>query len=204
MASKLIKLPDYCDTFEFKLVEELSLSDPLDLHYGKCTVIGRLARNHKFYYLENILLKFMNEEYQLPTGCVRVVLLPVSKPNNFIAGAMAEVHGEAAFWRNDLDWDERGNSLPKTTRDLIVDQRKHHIKFNDLDSQAIVDEKEIPANGCLKDDDIRGSMTLFRNMWSPAIQVFTMNIVNEAEELIHCNLKMRMLRKKHKLMTEMS
>lgn len=201
---KILKIPDYCDNFEFKLVEELSLSDPLDLHYGKCTVIGRLACDAKSHYLENIQLKFMSKEYQLPTGSVRVFLLPDSKLDNFVSGAYAEVHGEAAFWRTDLCWNERGKDLPKTTRDLIVDMRRHHIKFNDLDSQAILDAKEIPPDGCLTDDDVKSRMEQFKSIWKPAIHVYTINIVNEAEELIHCNLKMRLLRKKYKLMTEVN
>lgn len=204
MASKILKIPDYCDIFEFKLVEELSLSDPLDLHYGKCTAIGKLACDETSYYLENIKLQFMKEEYQLPTGSVRIILLPVSKPTEIKIGACVEVHGEAAFWQTDLSWDERGNNLPKTTRDLIVYLRRKYIKFNDLDSQAILDEKEIPDDHSLKDDDIKETMTQFTCSWKPAIHVYTMNIVDEAEELIHCNLKMRLLWKKHKLMTEMN
>lgn len=203
MATKLLKIPDYCEIFEFKLVEELYLSDPLDIHFGKCTVIGRLARDETFYYLENIQLKFMNKEYQLSTGFVRLILLPVIKPNNFSVGAFAEVHGEAVFWRSDLGWNELGPNLPKSTRDLIVDQRRHHIKLNDLDSQMILDAKEIPAS-CLNDHDTKFAMEQFKLTWKPAIHVFTINIVDEAEELIHCNLKMRLLRKKHKLMTQMS
>lgn len=203
MASKILKIPDYCDIFEFKLVDELSLSDPLDFHYGKCTAIGRLARDETSYYLENIQLKFMSEEYQLATGSVQVFLLPSSKPNNLVTGAFAEVHGEAAFWRSDLDWEERGHNLPKTTRDLIVDQRRHHITFDEFDSQAIVDAKEIPSK-CLKNDDMNITLEQFKRIWKPSIHVYTINIVNDAEELIHCNLKTRLLRRKHKLMTEMS
>lgn len=42
---KLENLPKYCDFCKFLLVEELCLEDDYRmLHYGKCTVIGKIQK----------------------------------------------------------------------------------------------------------------------------------------------------------------
>lgn len=198
MASQILNIPNYCDIFKFILVDELVFSDPLEFHYGKCSVIGKLAFKNDSYYLQNIQLKCIAEEYQLPTGTEEVLLLPNTRFDNFQNGAFAEVHGDAVFWLKDTNWSQRSNKLPKTTKDLMTNLRTKHLVFNDEDSQMILDEKVIPADCCHLDEDaIQKSLEIFSSTWMPAIQVLTMNIINDAEALIDVNLRLRLLMKEH-------
>lgn len=52
-----VPLPKYTNYFKFLLVEELALLDDIcKIHYGRCTVIGRLQFVSVGYILENIRL----------------------------------------------------------------------------------------------------------------------------------------------------
>lgn len=198
MALKLLNLPDFCDNYKFKLIEELIYSDPLDYHYGKCKVIGKLAFENDAYYLKNIQIKCTDENYQIPTGTESILLLPSAPPKNFVNGAFAEVHGEAVFWRRNLNWNQHENQIPKTTRGLMIELRKKHIIFID-GSQMIIDRKIVEEGDYLfNENNFEESKHKFKSEWMPAIQLYTMNIINDAEDLIECNLRMRLLLKKHR------
>lgn len=47
---------DYCDFYKNLLVEELAYIIPSRLHYGKCSVIGRILRSGEQCYLESVTL----------------------------------------------------------------------------------------------------------------------------------------------------
>lgn len=54
-----IHLPKYCDYCKFLLVEELCLEeDYRRLHYGKCTIIGRISNGSNCgLQIENVRIK---------------------------------------------------------------------------------------------------------------------------------------------------
>lgn len=197
MASKILTLPEYCDIFKFMLVEELVLSEPLDFHYGKCAVIGKLSQKNDKFYLQNIQLKSIAEEYQLQTGTVEILILPLrGERHNLVDGATAEVHGEPVFWRKNVEWSDSSKALPKTTRDLKSNLRRDFMNFIEPDSQLLKDVDEIPANCCsLNEDGINDKIKKLKIFWEPAIQMYTMRQINRAEEVIDMNLRKRLLLK---------
>lgn len=47
---------EYCNFYKNLLVEELVYILPSRLHYGKCSVIGRIARCGQQFYLKSLTL----------------------------------------------------------------------------------------------------------------------------------------------------
>ncbi|KAH8288913.1 hypothetical protein KR054_012041 [Drosophila jambulina] len=67
--------PKYCHYFKTLLVEELVLeSDYRNLHYGQCSIIGRL-RVAEHFRLENVRVRTLPEDCCLPEGAVSLLLL---------------------------------------------------------------------------------------------------------------------------------
>lgn len=207
MALKLRHLPDYCDLFKEFLVEELVFFEsPYDFHYGKCSVIGKLSIRDGFHYLQNISLSGLDSEYRLKTGTVEILLLPTSyrsDPSNLssfeylVNGAFYEVHGEAAYTPKDKEVDL--NSVTVTTFELIVNLRLNHLMFTDTgfanyDAQDVSLETLQQINVA----NLERELKEFETAHVPAIQVHTMNEIDEAEELIQTNLQLRRLRTKRR------
>ncbi|XP_017034413.1 protein modigliani [Drosophila kikkawai] len=68
-------IPEYCHYFKTLLVEELVLeSDYRKLHYGQCSVIGRL-RVAEHFRLENVCVRSLPQDCCLPEGALSLLLL---------------------------------------------------------------------------------------------------------------------------------
>ncbi|XP_031632146.1 uncharacterized protein LOC116346313 isoform X2 [Contarinia nasturtii] len=173
MAAKILQLPDYCHIFRDFLVEELIFyKSPFEFHYGKCSVIGKLHWQDNLY-LQNISLKCLDEKYRLKTSSVGIRLL------------------ETGYRANPDDVSSFGIA------EMMINERMKHLTF---DEGAIsVNDKEIPYNSCqLNEDAIRQDIEQFASMYVPVLQVHTINAIDQAEELIQCNLQLRLLRKNRK------
>lgn len=54
--------PEYCHYFKNLLVEELALeSDYRNVHYGQCSIIGRLCVAAEHFRLENVRVRNLPE-----------------------------------------------------------------------------------------------------------------------------------------------
>lgn len=206
MASKLSRLPDYCNLFKEFLVEELVLYEsPYDFHFGKCSVIGKLSVRDGLHYLQNISLNCLDREYRLSTGSVEILLLPTnyrSNPSdlssfrNLVNGSFYEVHGETAFTPKHKPVDLQ--SMTVTTMEMIIRFRLRNIFFTE--SIGTYDSKHIPVESLsqVKDSSVERDEKEFEATHVPAIQVHTMNEIDEAEQLIQSNLQLRRLRNKRR------
>ncbi|XP_020812848.1 uncharacterized protein LOC110187733 [Drosophila serrata] len=68
-------IPEYCHYFKTLLVEELVLeSDYRNLHYGQCSIVGRL-RVAEHFRLENVRVRNLPEDCSLPEGALSLLLL---------------------------------------------------------------------------------------------------------------------------------
>lgn len=202
MAQKLCHLPDYCNLFTEFLVEELIFYEsPFSFHFGKCSVIGKLSVRDNIHYLQNISLSCVDKEYCLKTGTVEILLLPTNYRSNpsdlssfskLVNGSFYEVHGETAFTPKQQTVDL--NSATVTTMEMIIRFRQKHLIFTE--SVGNYDEKDIAIEslGQVNDTDVEGDVKEFEAMHVPAIQVHTINEVDEAEKLIQTNLHLRRLR----------
>lgn len=204
MASQILHLPDHCKLFKDFLVEELIFyKSSFHFHYGNCSVIGKLCRRDNLCYLQNISLSCLNKMYCMKTGAVEIRLLPTGYRSNpgdlssfrsLINGAFYEVHGETAFLRNDVP-----NAVPITVAEMMINQRMKHLSFPDGNSGNF-DLQDIPSDSCQFDKNaIQSDIEQFQTIHIPALQVHTMNEIDQAEQLIQCNLQLRLLRNKRQL-----
>lgn len=206
MASKLCHLPDYCNLFKEFLVEELIFyASPFSFHFGKCTVIGKLNIRDNFHYLQNISLSCMDKEYCLKTGTVEILLLPTnyrSNPSdlssfrNLVNGTFYEVHGETAFTPKHKTADL--NSLTVTTMEMIIKLRLNNLIFTESAGNYDAKDISIESLGQVNESNLERDVKEFETMHVPAIQVHTMNEIDEAEKLIQTNLQLRRLRTKRR------
>lgn len=202
MASQILHLPNHCKLFKDFLVEELIFyKSPFDFHYGNCAVIGKLCRRNNLCYLQNISLSCLDKNYCMRTGSVEIRLLPTCYRSNpgdlssfrsLINGAFYEVHGETAFLCKDVS-----NSPPITTAELMISLRMKHLVFEDgtsniNSSNQQFDVKDIPSECCqINEAAVIEELEQFKLSHIPVIQVHTMNEIDQAEELIQCNLLLR-------------
>lgn len=203
MASKILHLPEYCKLFKEFLVEELIFYEsPLVYHYGKCSVIGKLCQRNQSYYLQNISFVGLDKEYCLKTGAVEILLLPtnyrsnsgdVSSLQNLVNGSFYEVHGETVFFSLTND----PKPSVKTTEELIKNLRLKHLLITGDNSST--DDKIIPRGSCaFSETEVAADLEAIKKRYTPAIQVHTIREIGQAEELIQCNLQLRLMRKKRR------
>lgn len=204
MALNLCHLPDYCDLFKAFLVEELIFYEsPFSFHFGKCSVIGKLSIRDNFHYLQNISLNCMDKEYSLKTGTVEILLLPTNYRSNptdlssfrdLVNGSFYEVHGETAFTSKHKTIDL--NSLTVTTMEMIIQLRLKNLILSESAGNLDAKDISIESIGQVDDSTIEKDVKEFEAMHVPAIQVHTMNEIDDAENLIQTNLQLRRLRAK--------
>lgn len=204
LASKILHLPDYCNLFKELLVEELIYYEsPFEFHYGKCSVIGKLCRRNELCYLQNISLVCLDKECCLQTGAVDILLLPTSYQSNktdkssfrnLVDGSFYEVHGETVFsLASDI------TSPVKTTEAMIRSLRMKNLIIIENSEMNILEIKDIPEDSCtFCETNVEADIEKFKQHYRPAIQVHTMNEIDQAAELIHCNLQLRLLRNKRR------
>lgn len=205
MASAILHLPKHCNIYQNLLVEELVFhKSPLNYHYGKCSVIGKLVYDEVFdkYFLENIRLRCLDKKYQMKTGAIRIRLLVQSRPEQTSIGSFAEVHGETGFVRPsesefNLQTGKQNTVEMKTTVDFIKRMRIGFLKFNEETQGVRNSDDDIDADTCqINQRGLDEFLETFPVNFEPVIKLFTINIIDQAEELIECNLKMRMVMRK--------
>lgn len=202
MDSKIFHLPDYCDLFKQFLVEELIFYEsPLEFHFGKCSIIGKLCIRDNLHYLQNISLSSLDEEYRLKTGLVEILLLPTNYRSNptdlssfrhLVDGLFYEVHGETAF--KPKQGTVNLKTLTINTMELIIQLRMKHLKFAGSVSSFDVKDIAIDSIDPINESEIDRDIKCFGMNYIPAIQVHTMNEIDKAEELLQTNLQFRLLR----------
>lgn len=174
-----LELKPYCDTYQQLLVEELYyIPAPHRLHYGMCSVIGRLTFDNYRYQLQNIKLSCFDERHALPTGAISVLILPNHDSELPLPNQYVEVFGEAVLV-------ERGaihNGLTAHTEPPM--------------SSAILTEKLIEMQVKLNADNatMQREIDAMQTKYEPAIYADSFKVIDEAERVILCNLELRMIR----------
>lgn len=194
-------IPNYCDVYKSILVEEICLiPNPIKLHYGKCSVIGKLVLDAERYYLQNIRLSFLDRKHQLRTGEIRVLLLPSIRDRPLPVNQFVEVFGETVLWACEHQFNQNKVQddiiLPTTSKDLMLSIRDKQYQ---LEQSHSLPERE-PTG---MDDDnmhpsvkmtLRDELNMFEEKYVPAIQIHSFNVIDQAEELIRCNLEIRLIK----------
>lgn len=205
--NKNFNIPVYCDYYKQLLVEELVYSEnPAYLHYGKCSVIGKIAFEDGRYLLQNIKLSSLDEVYRLPTGAINILVVPPKRGDDFIpVGQFVEVIGEIILWDHRISYDlpkwHENNSLPETPCSLIMQIRAKQIQLEK--------EKGLPARNPsgMNDRSMHSAVRMalkkelhdVKERYEPAIQLHSFKVIDQADELITCNLELRavQIKKRH-------
>lgn len=174
---------------------------PARLHYGKCMVIGKLVLENARYYLQNVQLKCLGDEHQLPAGSVRILLLTSTADSRpFPVGHFAEVFGEAVLW------DTRGTTsdriviqedyiAPKTSCELMqmLGARQLHLeRERGAPPRPPTGMTDKSMNSTVK-SMLRQQMEEMRTAYEPAIKCYRVNAIDQAEEMIACHLELRLV-----------
>ncbi|XP_014099081.2 protein modigliani [Bactrocera oleae] len=171
-----IDLLEYCFYHKFLLVEELVLQKNfLKLHHGRCTVIGKLNQHQNGYpVLENInLSSILPRACNLPEGTVNLRLFKfVTTDVELKIGQYCEVCGEVVLWNPNSS---RDNWLSMTPRGAL----------------------ELELTNCDKTNRNQMLEGLHRT-YLPAINIFKIDYIDCAVELIQRHLKIRLLTSNHK------
>ncbi|XP_028895373.2 uncharacterized protein LOC105211108 [Zeugodacus cucurbitae] len=156
---------------ENKEIEELALQKNfLKLHYGRCTVIGKLNQHENGYpILENINLStILPRACNLPEGTVSLRLFKfVTTDVELKIGQYCEVCGEVVLWNPNSP---RENWLPMTPRGAV----ELELKNCNVTSQ-------------------QQKLENLHNTYQPAINIFKVDYIECAQELIQRHLKIRLL-----------
>lgn len=191
--SKLLNVPEYIDIYRFFTVEELALESPLDYHHGKCSVIGRVVFVEGHYYLTNIRLQHIQPKYQVPSGQLRILLLFTDGPSNI--NRTVEVSGETVFWKRADDTKEYPTKItPKTTAGLVHRIRSTFVHSHTDSDYDTTSQDHLSQGECEFDEDKIGEyLDEFDISHVHAIRVHWVREVDEPDELIYYNLKIRQL-----------
>lgn len=191
MLGGLLDFPKYCDYPKNLLVEELVFtSSPVRLHYGKCAVIGQLYREDNKYYLQNIRLSYLDEQHQMETGAIKILLLDMGNGSfqKFVDNKFAEVFGEAVFWPITESVDNQNTTAPTTTKDLVQQLRLLNIDSSQIEN---MDPDESQITSTFDEEAVEQAIEKFNSNYVPAIRISVMNLIDQAEKMIAYNLELR-------------
>ncbi|XP_011200877.2 uncharacterized protein LOC105224486 [Bactrocera dorsalis] len=171
-----IDLLEYCFYHKFLLVEELVLQKNfLKLHHGRCTVIGKLIQHQNGYpVLENInQSSILPRACNLPEGTVNLRLFKfVTADVELKFGQYCEVCGEVVLWNPNSP---RDNWLSMTPRSAV------ELELKNCDKAV---RKQKIEKLC--------------DTYLPAVNIFRVDYIDCAVELIQRHLKIRLLTSNHK------
>lgn len=196
--------PVYCDVYKHLLVEELYyLPTPADLHYGLCSVIGQIKFENHRYLLQNIKLSCFDKAHSLPSGAISVLIIPRHDKRLPTINQYVEVFGEAVL----ADREAVGNG-PSADTQLPLNAAFLRQELSELQVQLERDQElpERPPTGT--QDNMMNAAHKFalerrinemKNKLEPAIYLDSFKVINEADEVILCNLELRAIQKKKRL-----
>ncbi|TMW49300.1 hypothetical protein DOY81_005600 [Sarcophaga bullata] len=168
-----VLLPKYSDFCKFLLVEELCLEeDYRRLHYGKCTIIGKIRNwSNSSFQLENVRVKNLSNEYTLPEGTLSIRLLTFSYFGTKLTDSKyVEICGEVVLYNT---------KEPEANHQTL------------LTSRGIAEQVALT-----KTTDNKANLKLLKHYqehYKPAIKLWFVQQINRAEDLIQRNLELRML-----------
>lgn len=193
------ELPKFSENYKFLLVEELVfVRHPATLHWGNCKVIGRVQHENFRYFLENIQLKCFGKEHELPTGAVHCLLLTSTSDNLLPVGRMAEVYGQIVLC-DKSDISKRGsltdqrNVIPTTTSCHLMELIRD--KLSELEEGRQLSGMDDPRMDANVKAELRQYLDQLKSQYEPAIHCMHVNAISDAEELITCDLELRLIDK---------
>lgn len=206
-------IPAYCDIYKPLLVEEIYyLASPTNLHHGMCSVIGKITFKDDRYLLQNVKLSSMDKAYQLPTGAINVLIIPLQEAYPPLPiDQFVEIFGETILWARDQNairistGDCQERSLPITSAFLVRQLRQAQIELEaarGLPAREPTGMNDKSMNSTIK-LALRKRIDDMRKKYEPAIYLDSFKIIDEADEVITCNLELRAVQIKKQKQTEL-
>ncbi|KAJ6638154.1 hypothetical protein Bhyg_10887, partial [Pseudolycoriella hygida] len=164
----------YCQHYKKLIVEDFSFNENrVNLHYGKCAVIGYCTYNDGVYYLGNIRITSLNRNLQLPDDVKKVILLINLCKSAPPVDTFVEVFGESVLYDTQQVFTDDVSSIPCTTS---------------LDLFRMRSAQEERNNPNLEKFD-----SIVNQRYWPAIKVHEIIPVESAHEIINCNLRLNLI-----------
>lgn len=180
-AEPVVQLPPYCTHYKPLIVENFSLIEtPFQLHYGKCSLIGRTALHpdtHRIY-LTSVRLVGLPPDYQCPDGTTQVLLhTSAGCTRDLPANETVRVYGEATFYDRDAattcaDYEE--DVVLITTKELLQMARTRAAE-----------------NGT----SVRSQEDAMRLRYEPCVTVHSFNALDQPNELVQLEQRLAALRR---------
>lgn len=183
--------------FEPLLVEDLlATKHPLEAHYGKCSIIGKLIydENDKMYYLESLRIPALPQDIQLPDGYFRIRLITGLLGTNLPLNSTVEALGEVVLWNNQVPHHDSENVLTKTSQDLYLQLNEHYAEMAE---QLNLPKKYL--SGCLIDlpvemrkcisDELKRMKSVYKIVFKP----YHVSKTSHACDIIGANLEIKYL-----------
>lgn len=184
--------PKYCDYYKHLLVEEIYyLKRPIDLHYGMCSIIGKIVYQNCRFELENVSLSCFDKSHKLSTGAITIPLKQtqlLDPPLPF--DEYVEIFGETIFMRRQ----ENGVS---NTQDIFneASPTPKYLLEKLFQIKVELEDESKAKSGTIDVDAINAELDMQLDVWNqtlePAIQVDSFKTINDAETIILCNLQQR-------------
>ncbi|XP_055546238.1 uncharacterized protein LOC129730715 [Wyeomyia smithii] len=180
-----LQVPVYCEHYEPLLVEEIALVEhPTMLHYGKCAVIGYLKRSSDM--LDSLMIPSLPNDLQLPDGTSQLQLLFENYHGPVYSNSTVRVYGCVSL-----------NASPeiavRSSKDIIC-------YFRQLKTEIDLKQIETPLSECR----FQKEWNLASNMYKPVLDVEYYETVQQAKEVISCNLRLKRINKHLELVTQNS
>lgn len=184
----------YCDVYKQLLVEEVYyISTPLHLHNGMCSVIGKITFENHRYLLQNIQLSCFDKAHQLRTGAISVLIIPRHHMDAPPINQYVEVFGEAVLWEQTVEVGD--TKLPLTSAYLI--EKLGELQVHLEREQGMPERQPTGMHEESMSASIRGALNAeidaMKDKYVPAIYLDSYKVINEADEVILCNLELRAL-----------
>lgn len=211
-------LPVFSHSYQNFLVEELVLcQNPIALHYGNCTVIGRLIidNGHGQYFLENIRIPSLNADLPdgtlaLPLWIGKEFLHAISKFRQTISvNVYVQIWGPA-FLRNKTAAAGGGPSIDASTaKDVppLITSCSLMMEVRELQMKMEADRGLPPRQPSgFGDKGMNSTIRLalkqlvhqYKDTYEPAVCVQHFQRIDQPHETIACNLEPRIYLRKYK------
>lgn len=177
MMNTVLEVPSFCEHHEPLLIEEIALaSHPTAIHYGKCAVIGYLRgrTNH----LESIMVPSLPPDVQLPDGSCSLQLCFDNYYGQVPQNCTVRIYGSLQLRSPSDSSFCTSKDLVCYLRDLRADARRQNV-HKAIAAQQLQKAKQSMANN-----------------FSPVLDVQGCERVEQARELIGCNLRLKRITKR--------
>ncbi|XP_065094519.1 uncharacterized protein LOC135715503 [Ochlerotatus camptorhynchus] len=173
----VLEIPSFCEHYEPLLVEEVTLaSHPTSVHYGKCAIIGYLRERSNC--LESLMVPGLSQELQIPDSSWSLQLCFDNYFGQVPRNCCVRIYGSVQLRGPSDSSFNSSKDLICYLLDLQDDAKRQNMNVADT-ANRIQEAKQSMANNYIPILDVQGCER-----------------VEQARELIGCNLRLKRINKR--------